>query len=819
MSPTPPPDDDRTLLPGRTLTGVAVPSVSLIASAGNALGEGTRLGEFEITGLVGEGGFGIVYLAYDHSLHRRIALKEYMPSALAARTGTATVAVRSARHAETFQAGLRSFINEARLLAQFDHPSLVKVYRFWEANGTAYMVMPFYEGLTLKETLQQLGEPPEEDWLKDLLRPLIEALAIIHREQCFHRDIAPDNILILKDRRPVLLDFGAARRVIGDMTHALTVILKPGYAPVEQYAEMPSMKQGAWTDIYALASVVYYAIVGKAPMPSIARLMSDRLEPLSKMAAGRYSAEFLRAIDKALAVRPEDRPQEVSHLRAMLGLGDRRQRGRNLSATLPDEAKPEGGGQNAAAPVARGPSTLPHPPAPRQTATPEQTPTAHAQAAARSDQLSAARKQPSTTPDQSPAASRQPSAVSVRPPVTSERPQPVTPRAEFTDDRTLMPLKREAVPQPGQAATARAEPFPEAKVQQAVIAPPRSSPPGPQVAEQGAKPERRERGPIALYAIGTLVLVGLIGGAAFYFRSTTPTAADSAKAVPTPVAPKPLAPTPARKAAEAAPVPDQQTAPKPVAAAQVDRKPFTPMQMLNDIFEGRDREYAVAAAVEKDQLHIGKDYLRFTVQSEKPGYVYVLGAGPRHNFTLLFPNAVDKNNRITANKTLKLPGSLWPMKAEGPPGTHQFVAVVSDEPRNFKDLGTQPDDIFRRFSLAVGAQLYQNYAGPTPLYAGKTTCSAGAGCSQSYGAAVFSIDEVAGRAEEQNAAEQPAPVNQAPLSKAAASAAPKQEAPAMTSSSPKMEARSSRCSDILERASLGEALTSDEQTLLKRDCR
>ncbi len=113
---------------------------------------GTRLGEFEITGLVGEGGFGIVYLAYDHSLDRKVAMKEYMPSAArAAHRRIAGGQCAPNRHAETFEAGLRSFINEAKLLAQFDHPSLVKVYRFWEANGTAYMVMPFYEGITLKD--------------------------------------------------------------------------------------------------------------------------------------------------------------------------------------------------------------------------------------------------------------------------------------------------------------------------------------------------------------------------------------------------------------------------------------------------------------------------------------------------------------------------------------------------------------------------------------------------------------------------------------------------------------------------------------------
>jgi len=288
---------------------------------GNMLPVGFFLGEFEIVKVLGEGGFGIVYLADDHSLGRRVALKEYMPSSLAQRVGGTQVSVKSERHRETFEAGLKSFVNEARLLAQFDHPSLVKVYRFWEANGTAYMVMPFYEGITLKDELKAMGAPPDEEWLRDLLEPLTEALAVIHTEQCFHRDIAPDNVILLKgSNRPLLLDFGAARRVIGDMTQALTVILKPGYAPVEQYAEVPGMKQGAWTDVYALAAVVYYAITGKTPPTSVGRLMNDNYVPMAQVGAGRYSPDFLAAIDRALVVKPEQRTQSIDDLRRDLGM-------------------------------------------------------------------------------------------------------------------------------------------------------------------------------------------------------------------------------------------------------------------------------------------------------------------------------------------------------------------------------------------------------------------------------------------------------------------------------------------------------------------
>ena len=315
-TPTPPP-------PPATPRAPSAQAHSSAGESGNGLPVGTYLGEFELTSILGEGGFGIVYLAWDHSLERKVALKEYMPAALAARVGSTQVQVKSLRHRDTFDAGMKSFVNEAKLLASFDHPSLVKVFRFWEAHGTAYMVMPYYEGITLKDKLRELGEPPDEAWLMTLLAPLTEALAVIHAENCFHRDIAPDNvILVTATGKPLLLDFGAARRVIGDMTQALTVILKPGYAPVEQYAEAPDMKQGGWTDVYALAASVHYAIQGRTPPTSVGRLMRDSFVPLEQSAQGRYSAPFLQAIDKALRVRPEERTQSIAALRADLGLGE-----------------------------------------------------------------------------------------------------------------------------------------------------------------------------------------------------------------------------------------------------------------------------------------------------------------------------------------------------------------------------------------------------------------------------------------------------------------------------------------------------------------
>ncbi len=321
MSTTRPNDDD-----GATTirTGPASGFHSDFATSsmyiGDTLPEGLRLGEYEILSVIGEGGFGIVYLAYDHFLQRQVALKEYMPSSLAGRSRMGLdVTIKSERHRDTFMAGLRSFINEARLLAQFDHRALVKVYRFWEGNGTAYMVMPYVVGPTLKAALADMGTPPDEAWLRSqVLTPLMEALSLLHKASCLHRDIAPDNIL-LTETGPMLLDFGAARKVIGDLNQTLTVVLKPGYAPIEQYGEVPALTQGPWTDVYALGGVVRYAITGKVPVSATTRLVQDTMVPLAQLAQGHYGEAFLQAVDTALAIKPADRPQDMLEFSALLG--------------------------------------------------------------------------------------------------------------------------------------------------------------------------------------------------------------------------------------------------------------------------------------------------------------------------------------------------------------------------------------------------------------------------------------------------------------------------------------------------------------------
>ncbi|MBC8056034.1 MAG: serine/threonine protein kinase, partial [Rhizobiales bacterium] len=294
------------------------PVAGIALTEHDALPAGTRFGEFEIIRVLGVGGFGIVYLAQDHSLERLVALKEYMPAALAARGAGAMVTVRSGSFAETYALGLRSFVNESRLLARFDHPSLVKVYRFWEDNGTAYMVMPYLQGRTLRDARRAMGQAPDEAWIRSMLAPVLDALEQLHREGVFHRDIAPDNILLPPEGAPILLDFGAARRVISDRTQSLTAILKPSYAPIEQYAEMAAMRQGPWTDLYALGAVLHYLLFGVPPAPATARAVQPDAEQIEQRIVPGVSPRFMSAVAWMLGVRPLDRPQNVASLRAAL---------------------------------------------------------------------------------------------------------------------------------------------------------------------------------------------------------------------------------------------------------------------------------------------------------------------------------------------------------------------------------------------------------------------------------------------------------------------------------------------------------------------
>jgi len=405
----------------------------------------------------------------------------------------------------------------------------------------------------------------------------------------------------------VLLDFGAARRVITDKTQAITVILKPGYAPVEQYAEMPDMSQGAWTDVYALAAVMHVAITGRAPPPSVARLLGDSYVPLAGDAqlAGRYSARLLSAVDAGLGVRPEARPQSMAELRALLGLGDA-----------------------GAATVLR---------------------------------------------------------------------QPVK-----DDDRTVI-----LSPQTG------AKP-----------------------AGSAAAPSSGKGRSIAVAGVALLAL--LAGGGAWWWsqQPRQPPAPGGESAAPV----AKVEPPPASTAAP--PVPDAggtATQSPPASAAAI--KPVTPLESLQALARGATPGFNVSGTPRKAEVQIGKDRLGFDVRSNRAGFVYVFLLSSGNEMFLLFPNLLDKRNRIAANETLSLPRAAWPMDSGGPPGNNEFAVLVSEHERDFASTGMSSEGVFPQFPLpALAALEAARGTGPAPLL-GRPQCPPNAPCQDAYGVGLFRIAE------------------------------------------------------------------------------
>ncbi len=293
----------------------------------DTLPTGTSLDNYMITGLIGQGGFGVVYLARDTRSNRTVAIKEFLPAAIAARGSGGQVLPRSGDLARAYASGLKGFLREANLLAEFAHPALVGVHRAWEQNGTAYMAMQYYPGKTLREVRVHAAAPASEVQIQGWMLPVFEAVSELHAHRVIHRDISPDNILLMAAGETVLLDLGAARQVLGGMTQALTTILKPGFAPIEQYVEDGSMEQGRWTDVYGLGAVIYFLVSGKPPTPATSRIVRDSLPPLDTLVAREmYSLALFAAVAKALSLRAIDRFKSINEFRAALGWVVQRQR-------------------------------------------------------------------------------------------------------------------------------------------------------------------------------------------------------------------------------------------------------------------------------------------------------------------------------------------------------------------------------------------------------------------------------------------------------------------------------------------------------------
>jgi serine/threonine protein kinase len=281
---------------------------------GDALPRGYRLFEYEVERALGGGGFGITYLARDVNLDLTVALKEYYPRDLVSRGPGQSVRVRGENSRGQYQWGLERFLDEARALATFNHPNIVRVLRYFRENDSAYIVMAYESGDPLKRWMTQRGRIGQGALLS-IIHPLLDGLESVHKAGFLHRDIKPDNIYVRADGSPVLLDFGAARRVSTDRD--MTNIVSPGFAPFEQYHSQGN--QGPWTDIYSIGAVMYWMTTGRKPLESAARVKSDKLLAASSAAdAGIFGAELLRAIDWALTPDETRRPQSLAEFRAAI---------------------------------------------------------------------------------------------------------------------------------------------------------------------------------------------------------------------------------------------------------------------------------------------------------------------------------------------------------------------------------------------------------------------------------------------------------------------------------------------------------------------
>ena len=294
----------------------------------HALPPGTRFEEYRLDAVLGAGGFGITYRAYDANLDVHVAIKEYLPGEFATRSEGSTVVPKSSTDVQDYRWGLTRFLDEARTLARFNHPHLNRVHRFFEANGTAYMVLEYIDGETLASRLGREPRLPEATLLR-LLEEILSGLTVIHEAGYVHRDIKPGNLMLrAEDGSAVLLDFGAARQAVGQRSKSITSILTPGYAPIEQY-DSKADDVGPWSDIYALGMVAYKCVsgTGDGALPdAVTRGRAQRKGGADMASAveagkGRYSAKLLAAIDWAIEVDEEARPQGVGEWSAVLAGG------------------------------------------------------------------------------------------------------------------------------------------------------------------------------------------------------------------------------------------------------------------------------------------------------------------------------------------------------------------------------------------------------------------------------------------------------------------------------------------------------------------
>lgn len=301
------------------------------------LAPGTRVADYAIVDVIGRGGFGITYHVREEASGSEFALKEFFPEDLVLRDGT-EVRFNGRRNSESdYQWSLRKFHDEAKLLAQFKHPNIVRLLRVFEANNSAYMVLDFIRGRTFEGWLQTIEGPPTQEELDIVATALLDALELVHDNRANHLDISPDNIMIRSaDGMPILLDFGASRVEIKRHSHLVSaLVVKRGYSAPEQYSAGAS-QYGAWTDIFAFAATLYRAIAGEPPLESTQRVSKDAQITALQIGHGRYRNDFLEAIDWALTLAAEDRPQSIREWRVpLLGEKAARQKARAIIPHTP----------------------------------------------------------------------------------------------------------------------------------------------------------------------------------------------------------------------------------------------------------------------------------------------------------------------------------------------------------------------------------------------------------------------------------------------------------------------------------------------------
>ena len=280
------------------------------------LAVGTEIGRYEIREILGIGGFGVTYKAWDPKLKRLVAIKEYLPADTAVRANDTIHVQAHESRVEEYRFGLDRFLKEAEILAKFPHPNIVAVFDYYQQNNTAYLIMNFEQGQTLSQYVKTQGGRLEEGELRNLIKPILKGLEHIHKQDYYHRDVKPSNIYLREHGEPVLIDFGAARQALGNRSRSLTAIVSAGFAPSEQYGS-DFKKQGPWSDIYAVGATLYCCISGFKPVDAPTRQSailedeSDPLIPAVTLGKGRYTTHLLQLIDWMLQPAIRKRPQTV----------------------------------------------------------------------------------------------------------------------------------------------------------------------------------------------------------------------------------------------------------------------------------------------------------------------------------------------------------------------------------------------------------------------------------------------------------------------------------------------------------------------------